>query len=653
MSCSSTAAGNRASFDRPSLSVLALSLGAFSLGLAAAGQARAEEPPKDTTTVTPVTVSANRLPTPVNEVASSVTMITAQEIDTRQLRNLPDILRDVPGLNLIQTGGPGGTTSLFIRGANSNQTKVLVDGIDVSDPTTPNGIFQFQNFLAAGIQQVEVLRGPQSGLYGADAIGGVVDVVTKAGSGPLHGDVTLEGGMFSTFNQSGEISGSLDRFSYELDLAHLHTGDSAVTPVEVLTTKGAPVNNDAYDNQTVGTKLGYRITDNFDVGLVVRYIQSDLHFTSDFDFFGNNGPDPVRSKSLSDQLLTRATAHLSLWDGRFDQTLGFGFSNYRRDDLIANNPSSTNDGYRTKLDWQGAFKIAPDEVLIAGAEHQRDQILNSPISAHIINDAGFLELQSSFGGRLFNTLAVRYDANDRYGDYATYRVAPTYLISETGTRLKASIGTGFKAPTLNELFVDFPTFFFFANPNLKPEHSFGYDLGFEQDLASLHAQFGATYFHNDITELIQINDSFSMDVNIGRATTQGLEAFVAWRPMASLSMRGDYTYTVAENDISHKELLRRPRDKASLNVAWQATPRLSLTAEGLYVGSWVDGDRSFRVPRLNAAGYGTLNLTANYALTKQVTLFGRITNLFDKRYEDPVGFLAPGAGVFAGAKASF
>ena len=183
---------------RASISVLT-----FCLCLTGFSAARAEEQPADATTVTPLVVSATRLPTPISRVASSVTVITAQEIELKQQRNLPDVLRDVPGLNLIQSGGPGGTTSLFIRGANSNQTKVLVDGIDVSDPTTPNGIFQFQNFLSAGVQQVEVLRGPQSGLYGADAIGGVVEVITKTGSGPAHGEVTLEGGSFGTFNQTG------------------------------------------------------------------------------------------------------------------------------------------------------------------------------------------------------------------------------------------------------------------------------------------------------------------------------------------------------------------------------------------------------------------------------------------------------------------
>jgi vitamin B12 transporter len=623
----------------------------FCLSLTGFSSAHAEDQPDKTTTVTPVVVSATRLPTPVNQVASSITVITAREIDLKQERNLPDILRDVPGLNLVQSGGPGGTTSLFMRGTNSNHTKVLIDGIDVSDPTTPTGTFQFQNFLSAGVQQVEVLRGPQSGLYGSDAIGGVVNVVTAAGSGPAHGQITLEGGSFGTFNQTASVSGSLDRFSYALDLAHLRADDSPVTPTDLAQAAGVAAIPDAYDNQTIGAKLGYKVTDDFDLGLVARYIQTDLHFTSDFDF--GSGPDPVQSKSLADQLFTRATAHLVLFDGLFDQTLGLGYTDYRRDDLVPNNPSSPNDGDRYKVDWQGVLKITPDETLVLGAEHQRDEIVHSPISAQMTNDAGFAELQSSLGGVLFNTLSVRYDANDRFGDATTYRIAPSFLITQTGTRLKASIGTGFKAPTLNELFVSFPAFGFFANPNLRPEHSFGYELGFEQDVSPFHVLFGATYFHNDIKDLIDDNASFTTEINVGRATTQGVEAFVTWRPITGLSLRGDYTYTDAEDDDLHEELLRRPKDKASLNVAWQATRQLSVTAEALYVGPRIDGNRDFTISRLTAPGYSTVNLTADYQINQTLTLFGRITNLLDRRYEDPVGFLQPRIGVFAGAKASF
>jgi vitamin B12 transporter len=631
--------------DRAFLAVLTLCL-----ALAAQSPASAEDPGADATTVAPLVVSANRTPTPQDQVASSIAVVTAREIDLEQERNLSDVLRDLPGLNLIQSGGPGGLTSLFIRGANSNQTKVLVDGIDVSDPTTPNGVFQFQNFLSTGVQHVEVLRGPQSGLYGADAIGGVVAVITKPGSGPAKVEATLEGGSFGTFNQTAGLSGALDRFSYALDLAHLRTDHSPVTPTNLLA-PGEPRNNDAYDNQTIATKLGYRVTDAFDLGLVLRYAQSDLHFTSDFNF--GAGPDPVQSKSLADQLFTRATAHLSLLDGRFEQTLGFGYTWYRRDDLIPNNAPSNNDGDRYKLDWQGTFKITGDQTLLAGAEHQRDEIINSPISASMTNDAGFLQLQSSVGGAFFSTLSVRYDSNDRFGGYVTYRIAPSYRIAATGTRFKASIGTGFKAPTLNELFVSFPAFLFFANPNLKPEHSFGYDMGFEQDMAPLHAQFGATWFHNDITDLIEPNETFTMDVNVGRATTEGVEAFALWRPTANLTARADYTYTDAEDDILHRQLLRRPKDKASVNIVWQATPRFAAGAEVLYVGSWIDGDRFFIVPRLDAPGFATVNLTANFDVLKNLTVFGRITNLLDRRYQNPIGFLQPGVGVFAGAKANF
>jgi vitamin B12 transporter len=619
------------------------------LSLAGVSSAHAADA-ADATTVSPLVVSANFTPTAADQVASSVTLITAQEIEARQERSLPDILRAVPGLNLIQSGGEGSTTSLFIRGANSNQTRVLIDGIDVSDPSTPNGIFEFGHFLSVGIQQVEVLRGPQSGLYGSDAIGGVVDVVTVAGSGPAHGGVSLEGGSFGTFNQTASVSGSLDRFSYALELAHLDTRDTPVTPLETLA-PGEPRNGDRYDNVTVATKLGYRITDNFDVGVVARRINSDLHFTADFDF--GAGPDPVQSSTSTRQLFTRAFAHLALFDDRFDQTVGYGFTDYRRLDLIPNTDPALNLGDRKKLDWQGRLTFSPDEILTLGAEDQQDEIRGSPISARMDNAAGYAQLQSSLGGRFFNTLSVRYDANDRFGGQTTYRVAPSYLIAETGTRLKASLGTGFKAPTLNELFVNFPSFFFFANPDLKPETSLGYDIGFEQTLKPWRVEFGATWFHNDIRNLITENATFSTDINVGRATTYGVESFIGWRPTDRLNLRADYTYLEARDDVARAPLIRRPKNKASVSATWQATKALSVTSTVLYVGSWIDGNRDFSATGLTAPGYATVDVAVNYDLPRGVSLFGRVSNLTEQHYQNPLGFLQPGLGVFAGAKAKF
>jgi vitamin B12 transporter len=600
-------------------------------------------------TLPDVVVSATRIPTPATEVASSVTVITQDDIERKQYRTLPDALADVPGLNLVQSGGPGGTTAVFIRGTNANHTKVLIDGVDASDPSSPDGSFDFAHLPLFGVQRIEVLRGPQSGLYGSDAIGGVINIITKAGSGPPHLEASVEGGSYGTFNQAGSASGSTGRVSYAFDLSHLHTDSTPVTPLDLLP-PGELRNNDAYDNKSVGAKLGMQLLDNFDVGLVTRYIDTDLRFTGD----ENVGPfpDPTQSDSQTRQLFTRATAHILSLDGRFDQTLGIGYTDYRRRDLTPGAEPSFNRGDRVKLDWQGNLRIAEGEIVTLGAEHQLDEIRDSPISAQTTNNAGFVQLQSSVDGRFFNTVSLRYDSNDRFGDNATYRVAPAYLITETGTKLKGSVGTGFKAPTLNQLFVNFPAFGFLANPALKPEKSFGWDAGFEQVLGP-RVQAGATYFHNNIDNLIAANDTFTTDINIAKAVTYGVESFVAYAPIDSVKLRADYTYTMAKDAVLNEELLRRPKHKASLDAAWRASDAATLSATLLYVGPWVDGSRDFSVPRLKSDGYATVNLAASYDIAKNLTAYARINNLLDRHYQDPVGFLHQGFGIFFGVRVGF
>jgi vitamin B12 transporter len=614
--------------------------------------ARADDAVPPPATLPPVVVSATRVPTPESEVASSVTVITSQDIESKQQRTVPDLLRDVPGLNVVQTGGPGGVTSVFMRGTNSNHTKVLIDGVDASDPTSADGSFDFAHLLTSDIERIEVLRGPQSGLYGSDAIGGVINIITKSGTGPGSVTGSVEGGSFGTFNQAGSASGAVDRFNYALNIAHSRTSDSPVTPLNLLPPGRSRI-DDSYDNQTYSTKLGATLTDNFDVGLVVRYVDTALRFTGDDFSVFPSVPAAEQSESDTRQLFTRGTAHQVLFDGVFDQTFGVGFTDYRRRDISPGTEPSFNRGDRVKFDWQGNIKVLPGQIVTLGAERQLDEIRNSPISAQTTTNAGLIQLQSSFIERLFNTISLRYDDNDRFGGKATYREAPAFLILETGTKLKGSVGTGFKAPSLEDLFVSFPAFNFFANPNLKPEESLGYDVGFEQLLASGRVQFGATYFHNDITNLIAPNDASTTNINIARATTYGVESFVADKPFDQVTVRGDYTYTIATDDIAHDELLRRPKHKASASVHWQATDALSLTATTIYVGSWIDGNRDFSIPRLHAGSYALVNLAGSYELGDGVTAFARIDNLLNRRYEDPVGFQRPGLGIFAGLKVAF
>ena len=477
-----------------------------------------------------IVVSATLVETPVNEIGSSVTVITEKEIERDQKRTLPDVLRTVPGLNIVQTGGPGGKTSVFMRGGNSNHTKVLIDGIDANDPSQ-DGVFDFGQVLTSDIAQVEVLRGPQSSLYGSDAIGGVINIVTKTGKGPPQFTGRLEGGSFETFNQSASVSGSASRFRYSFNVAHVVVDDTPVTPLDLLP-PGRERINDSYENITLSTKLGADLSDIFSIDFVGRYTESTLFFTGeDFSFFPSV-PAADQSEQNARQLFTRGDARLALFGGAFKNRFGVGYTNYRTtiqapDTGFGLPPENINHGDRIKFDWQGNIELGKGHVLILGLEDQEDRLIDSPISAENGNAAGFAELQSEVVPNLFLAASGRYDDNERFGGKATWRIAPAYLIPKTGTKLKGSYGTGFKAPSLTQLFVSFPAFNFFANPNLEPEESEGFDIGFEQSLAEERVRFGATYFHNDITNLIAANASFTSLENVGEATTEGVETFIA------------------------------------------------------------------------------------------------------------------------------
>ncbi|HEV3180786.1 MAG TPA: TonB-dependent receptor [Steroidobacteraceae bacterium] len=595
-----------------------------------------------------VVITATRLPTPELEIASSVTVVTADDIAARQERTFSELLRDIPGLNVVQEGGSGGLTSVFMRGTNSNHVKVLVDGIDVSDPSNAGAVFDFGQLLTQDIERVEVLRGPQSGLYGSDAIGGVINVITRAGSGPMKLSASVEGGSFDTFNQGAGISGSQDAFHYSGNVAHLHAGATPVTPLALLL-PGEPRNKDYYDNFTASTKLGLDLTRDFDLGLVARYTNTHLRYTGeDFSTFPAF-PAAQPSASNTNEYYGRASAHLQSLDGALNQTLGVAFTRNATATLQPQIPETLNTGERVKVDWQGAIKVSGTHTVLLGLEDARDKI-SEPLSASIRIASAYAELQSQLGAHWFSSLNARYDDNNRFGSKGTYRFAPAYLISATGTKLKASVGSGFKAPTLSELFQNFPPFFF-ANPNLRPESSLGYDAGIEQGFGADTVRVGATYFHNRIRDLIASDITGTTWANIGRAITRGVESFVAYRPARQLTLRLDYTYTEASDDVLHQQLLRRPKHKGNLIATWHASDALLLNLDVLTVSSWVDGNRDFSIPRLEAPGYTTLNLAASFDLSGQLALFGRIDNLLDRRYQNPVGFLRPGFGVFAGIRA--
>jgi vitamin B12 transporter len=598
----------------------------------------------------PVVISPTAIPTDAATVASSVSVITAQDIEREQRRTVPDALSTVPGLNVVQRGGPGAQTSIFMRGTNSNHVKVLIDGIDVSDPSNPNRTFDFGQLLTQDIERIEVLRGPQSGLYGADAVGGVISIITKKGEGPPKATGMIEGGSFGTFNQAAGLSGSESNLNYALNVAHFRAADTPVTPLYLLP-PGRQRIGDYYDNMTYSTKLGANLSEDFTVNWVARYTDAMLRFTGDAGFPGV--PQAEQSTQIVHQFFTRGEGVWSLLDGRFKNYFGVNYTDHWNWNKSPDFAPSVNKGERTKYDWRGDLILAPGQTLLMGLQQETERLRTDTLRAENGNKAGYIELQSEFLKHFFLVANARHDVNESFGPATTYRIAPALLLPVTETKLKASYGTGFKAPTLNQLFVSFPEFGFFANPNLKPEQAVGYDYGFEQPLFANRVRFGATYFHNDVKNLINaffdpVNFNSTL-INVGEARMTGYEAFASAAVTPSLKLRADYTYTKAIDQITGLELIRRPGHKYTFNTIWNPLDPLTLSATLLHVSSWSDVDRPTFVT-IRQKGYTVVNVVANYMLNERVNIFGRVDNLFNEHYQNPNGFERPGLGVFGGIR---
>lgn len=612
------------------------------------------------TKVSEVVVTATRTPTPVQQVANSITVIDKKDIQQQQLDDLPDALATAPGLNVVRSGGPGEVTSVFVRGTNSNHVLVLIDGIDVSDPSIPSG-FDFGQTLLGDVSRIEVLRGPGSSLYGSQAIGGVINIITTAPGGPTEGTASLEGGSFGTFNQRFGANGEVSDVGYAVDLEHFRSDDTPVTPTDLLP-PGQKAIGDAYDNLTASGRFTTAVSNDLRLNLTVRYTRAILRFTGDNENLFPSVPNAQQSTQDRGELFTRAEAVQSLFDGRMTSTLAVDYTQYRTheqdpDTGFGPPPPEIFDGTRVGADWQGTVTLSSRDSLVLGAGDKDDRLQNAGVSAHDNDGWGFAELQSTPLPGLALAGSVRFDDYEREGGAATWHLGATYTVAATGTKLNATAGTAFAAPTLSDLFVSFPAFDFFANPNLKPERSFGYDVGVEQPFANDRYRAGITWYHNDIRDLI---DSVFDPVtfistlgNVDRAVTYGVESFATAKLTDRIDLRADYSWTIAKDVETGLELVRRPKNKASGTATWRATDRLTLSATALYVGSWVDANRSFSIARLNAPSFATFHLAAEYRTTENTVIYGRVENLFDRRYQDPVGFLQPGLGVFAGVRLKF
>lgn len=638
------------------------------------GLAKAEDQAREPDMI----VSATRFPVPTKEVASSYTIITAKDIETHQYQTIIDALKSVPGLSVAQTGSAGTLTSIFARGSSSNQTLVQINGIAINDPSSPGGAANLANIPLDNVARIEIIRGPQSALYGSQAMGGVVNIITKSGARAPVTMLRVEGGTLGTLNTSASTGGHAASTDYFFSIARESTRGSDATPARLHGTQGSERDGNEIYSGSVALKT--KLSDMLSASTFFQYSDADTDFDSDgMDaFFANTYQNP-NSKIRSKKLLTNASLDGSFYDDKWAPTLRIGYT--RQTARTTDQPDTGGSVYAEDDVYTGKkLEVALDNTvhvtdwnkLSLGTSFTRDAYQSSGIrdfgggyfilpqsNVHTTALAAYGSDHITFGEGYFVTLSGRYDKPKGIDGRFSYTIAPGTYIRQTDTKLVASYGTSFKAPSLQQRYGYDPDSFggyYIGNPNLKPETSRGWDAGFEQGLPFSDALFGASWYQSRVKNAIAVvYDIFfnSTAVNVNEFRTRGLEAFFEMKPFDNVTTRVDYTFTILEADVFASTLARRPRHQIGVTTQWSPREGTQFSADYQWVDPYRDIPRDGFGYYLNPAPYSVVNVAASQALTKAVTLTGRVNNLFDQTYEPVNGFQAPGIEALAGISVSF
>jgi vitamin B12 transporter len=607
-------------------------------------------------------VSATRLEEPVEEVGSSVTVISGEQLRERGAVTVLEALRGVPSLDIVQNGGPGQTATVMIRGAKSEHTLVMIDGIEVNDPSTVGRLAIVGSLSADAVERIEIVRGPQSTLYGSDAMGGVINIITRKGAGKPSGSLEFKAGSFGAFTGGGQVMGSTARSNYMLGVSFTDSDG-----ISAASSRYGNGEDDGWKNLTLSTRLGWTPGDSFEGELTARFIDD----SSDLDNYGGPGGDDPNYTMDSTQLFIRPRLRLKLLDGLWDQSLGLSFTGIERDyrnRTDARHPDdSSKESYKgrmIKVDWQHNLRVHEGNTVVLGLEEEKESMKSDydsesawgPYSSTFRerdSRTSSVYVQDSINvlNSWFTTLGMRIDDHDRFGSKTTWRASSSYALGRFGTRIRASIGTAFKAPSLYQLFS--PEY---GNRALDPETSTGWDAGVEQKIWGDSLALEVTYFSNRFEDLIDFDSATSRYVNVNEAKTSGIESSVTFRPTGRIDLTAAYTFTGTEDSSTDRDLLRRPRNKASLDADVRIIEDAGIHAQLLYVGARDDAyydQAAFTSVRVRLDPYTVTNLWAWYSLNDNARIFVQVDNLFDRDYEEIYGYGTPGLSCRAGLRMSF
>lgn len=612
----------------------------FVLGLWRSGNVNAENVKLDE-----IVVTATRTEVPRSQIPGSATVMTEKDIESAQVSNVSDLLRDIPGIDVVQQGGAGKTTSIFIRGGESSHTLVLIDGVRVNSTTT--GGFDFADLATDNIERIEIIRGPLSTLYGSDAVGGVIQIFTKRAKAS-SASVGFEFGSYGTARETISTEVKKDRYDLSLAASRLDTEGFSVFK--------AGSERDGYQNTSISMRLGKGTASgrmDFTTHLIQGTTELDgCKFDAFFTPYDCDNPAYEQERRLALAGFKFQSQPGPAWEQALSASLTAERLVNRDPDPNGIN-SQINTDIRT-IDWQHNIHTSEGNQLIFGYEWQHKKGVNQGnFSKDLSNHAIYLQEQRGFGKPIQLLAGLRWDENTLYESAFTYRVGLSYLQAES-IRWHAQYGTGFRGPSLNDLF--WPGA---GNPDLKPEKSNGWEVGVEQTLSE-GLSISLSYYDNVFKDLIQWIPNPSGEwqpQNRAKTGSNGIETNIAWRPSSILYIDGNYTYNDTEDKESHFYLQRRPLNKYGVTLHLNPTGRGKMEITLAHAGKrveWEDSDFDGKPDRqLALAAYSRVDLLGSYKIGKTAEIFGRIENLLDKEYEEARGYGVAGFSTYGGLRMTF
>jgi vitamin B12 transporter len=609
------------------------------LALAAAAPALAQT--SSSTDADDIVVTATGIEQPRDQVGQAITVIDERTIKTRQAIDVVDLLATTPGLRFNRNGPVGGVTGLSIRGAETSQTLVLIDGVKVNDPAGIGEAYNFGPLLTGNIKRIEILRGSNSVVHGSQAIGGVVNVMTGAPDAGFGADAAAEYGYRETLSVKGDVSGTAGMASGGIGAAYFRT--------DGISAKANNGEADGLRNFAGNARLSLAFSDAVSLDLRGYYINADL----DYDGFAA----PFADVSKTDQYVGYAGVNVALLDGAFTSRAAVTYlRNDRTDFPTRNAPVGSAFGYRGKTvryEYQGVVTPFEQGKLLFGYEHEAPEYrffgFGSRNGAKADLDSVYaLAIVSPVAG-LSVTGGVRHVDHSQFGGATTFGANANWSPNGGATNLRASYGEGFRAPALYELYDSFS-----GNRNLRPERSQSYDIGLDQRFADGAAVIALTAFQRDTKQQINYSNATFRYANIDRTRAKGIEASLALKPVDALSFTAAYSYIDARDRSGRpafdgKRLARRAEHAVSVSADYDWSFGLSTGATLTVVGD--SFDNAANTVRLD--GYALAGVRASFPIGEHLELYGRIDNLFDADYETARGYNVLGRSAYGGVRVRF